>query len=234
MTTPAANTVTKPRRSRAEQREQTRARILQAALDIMIEDGIRSVRNRAVAKRAGVSLGSTTYHFQSIEELILSAFQYWREQALLTENPFFRETAELLTPFDGEVVPPGERPRIARRMLEISIGYLCGQLAGKREDRLLELAFHHESVRYPALHELVMEEWQAQLDYLTWVHRTMGSSDPETDARITTALFRYLEQVTVIGQLPEPDLDLVHDALHRHLSLCLGIEIPRDPTETRS
>ena len=50
--------------------------MLQAALDIMIEDGIRSVRNRAVAKRAGVSLGSTTYHFESIEDLIISAFQY--------------------------------------------------------------------------------------------------------------------------------------------------------------
>lgn len=221
-----------PRRSRAEQREQTRARILQAALDIMIEDGIRSVRNRAVARRAGVSLGSTTYHFDSIEDLILSAFEHWREQALLTENPFFRETAALLGPFDGKTVPPAELAGIAQQLLQISIGYISGQLAGKREDRLLELAFHHESVRYPALHALVMAEWQAQLDYLTWVHRTLGSSAPAIDARITIGLFRHLEQATVIGQLPAPDMDMIRDTLRRHLALCLGVDIPLKASDT--
>ncbi|MCB1710268.1 MAG: TetR family transcriptional regulator, partial [Halioglobus sp.] len=38
--------------------EHTRLKILDAALDIMIEDGMRAVRHRAVARRAGVALGS--------------------------------------------------------------------------------------------------------------------------------------------------------------------------------
>lgn len=217
---------TKPRNRRSEQREETRARMLQAALDIMIEDGIRAVRNRAVAQRAGVSLGSTTYHFSSIEDLIISAFQYWREGALLTENTFYRQTSELLAPYQDTTVPPHGRAQIASQILEYAVGYLGNQLSGKREDRLLELAFQHESMRYPALHELVMQEWQAQFDFLTFVHRAMGSSNAQVDARITVALFRQLEQTTVIAQLQSPDLDVIRETLHRHLQLCIGVDVP--------
>lgn len=200
--------------------------MLQAALDIMIEEGIRSVRNRAVAKRAGVSLGSTTYHFSSIEDLIISAFQYWREGALLTENTFYRQTSELLAPYANTTVPQHARAHVAGQILEFAVGYLGNQLSGKRDDRLLELSFHQESVRYPALHELVMAEWQAQSEFLTFVHRAMGSTTPAVDARITVALFRQLEQVTVIGQLASPDMDAIRETLHRHFELSLGVSVP--------
>ena len=226
------NTATQVRRSRTEQREETRARMLQAALDIMIEDGIRAVRNRAVAKRAGVSLGSTTYHFSSIEDLIISAFEFWRERALLTENPFFQQTRELLLPYRDGGVPRNRRAALTAQIYEIAVGYVCSQLSGKRDDRLLELAFHHESVRYPALHELVMAEWQAQLDYLAEVHRLMGSAQPEVDARLTTALFRQLEQTTVIAGLARPDEAMIRASLHRHLTLCVGVDIPLNPGKT--
>ncbi|MCB1690100.1 MAG: TetR family transcriptional regulator [Halioglobus sp.] len=87
--------------SRASGGAATRIKMLDAALDIMIEEGIRAVRHRAVAKRAGVSLGSTTYHFGNIEDIIISAFEYWRSKALLTDSPFYRQTTVLLAPYSG-------------------------------------------------------------------------------------------------------------------------------------
>lgn len=212
--------------SRAAGREQTRERMLDAALDIMIEEGMRAVRHRAVARRAGVSLGSTTYHFAGIEELIISAFQHWRGKAMLTDSPFFRKTREILAPYADDVVPERDRPRIAAAIYEAFVGYLRSQLSGRREDRLLELAFHHESVRFESLHELVMDEWNRQLDYLGSVHRCMGSAQPEEDARITFAVFRQLEQLTVIENRPRLDMGRLRRTLHRHLSLCFGVELP--------
>ena len=80
----AAPDIASPARlSRSDQRQQTRNRILDAVLEIVVEEGMRAVRHRAVADRAGVSLGSTTYHFASIEELIISAFDYWRSRRQL-------------------------------------------------------------------------------------------------------------------------------------------------------
>ena len=112
------------------------------------------------------------------------------------------------------------------QIYEISVGYMKDQLSGKRDDRLLELAFHHECVRFPALRKLVLSEWQAQHEYVAAVHRTMGSSNPDEDARTTTALFRQLEQETVIGNDAKPNMQVIRRSLHRHLSLCLGVELP--------
>ena len=48
-----------------------RERILAAALDLIAEEGVAGVSHRKIAARAGVPLGSMTYHFTGIDELLL-------------------------------------------------------------------------------------------------------------------------------------------------------------------
>ncbi len=50
-----------------------RSQIVAAAGTILVEAGIAAVTNRAVAERAGCSLAATTYHFQTISDLVLAA-----------------------------------------------------------------------------------------------------------------------------------------------------------------
>lgn len=210
---------------RAAQREQTRRRMLQAVLDIIVRDGMRAVRQRAVADLAGVSLGTTTYHFKTVEALIVSAFQYWRESIPLGENPFYQKLTELLGPFNERAVNADCRFEVAQQIHVLSVAYICDQLRGKNQDRIVELAFYHESLRSQALRELVLQSWQTEMEHLTEVHRIVGSTEPVEDARITLSLFRQLEQSAVIADLPEPDTNLIEVTLRRHFSLCFGVEI---------
>ncbi|MFF0739224.1 TetR/AcrR family transcriptional regulator [Streptomyces sp. NPDC004111] len=53
---------------------QRRDRIIDAALDLIADEGVAGISHRKVAARAGVPLGSMTYHFQSMEELLREAF----------------------------------------------------------------------------------------------------------------------------------------------------------------
>ncbi|MDF3291642.1 MULTISPECIES: TetR/AcrR family transcriptional regulator [Streptomyces] len=48
----------------------TRQSIIDAVLRIIGEDGVAGVTNRRIAKEAGVSLGSVTYHFATQHELL--------------------------------------------------------------------------------------------------------------------------------------------------------------------
>ncbi len=48
----------------------TRQSIIDAVLRIIGQDGIAAVTNRRIAKEAGVSLGSVTYHFATQHELL--------------------------------------------------------------------------------------------------------------------------------------------------------------------
>ncbi|MER7487625.1 TetR family transcriptional regulator [Streptomyces sp. NPDC126497] len=51
-----------------------RARILAATLDLIAEEGVAGVSHRKIAARARVPLGSMTYHFTGIDDLLLQAF----------------------------------------------------------------------------------------------------------------------------------------------------------------
>ena len=61
-----------PRRRDPEGR---RRAILTAATELIVERGAAALTHRAVAKRAGIPLGSTTQYFSSIDELRESALQ---------------------------------------------------------------------------------------------------------------------------------------------------------------
>ena len=56
---------TKPRKS-----DETRARILEAALALFLERGYQETTMRAIAERAGVAAGNAYYYFESKEHLI--------------------------------------------------------------------------------------------------------------------------------------------------------------------
>jgi len=56
-------------KSRAEQREETRNRIVVAAAKVFSERGFRAASTRDIAKRARVNQGLITYYFRSKQEL---------------------------------------------------------------------------------------------------------------------------------------------------------------------
>lgn len=210
---------------RTAKREQTRAKMLDAALGIIVDEGMRAVRHRAVANRAGVALGTTTYHFSSIEELILSIFEYWRGERTMQSNSYHQEMVALLSPWEGGLVPVSRRKEVAKLLYEASVGYLYDQLTGSWEDRIIEMAFYHESMCYQSLRELVLSMWRLQLDFLEEVHRMMGSKQPATDAQITSCVFRQLEQYALMEGRSDVDIEKIRQCLHRHMSMCFGITL---------
>ncbi|MEW2069198.1 TetR family transcriptional regulator [Streptomyces sp. NPDC007346] len=68
-----------------------RTRIIDAALRVIAADGIAGLSHRTVAAEADVPLGSTTYHFGSLDELLTAALRRSNEnfaQALRDSEAF--------------------------------------------------------------------------------------------------------------------------------------------------
>lgn len=65
--------------TKTQKGEQTRAAILKAALEIFHERGYEATTMRAIAKRAGVSLGNAYYYFGSKEHLIQAFYHRTHE-----------------------------------------------------------------------------------------------------------------------------------------------------------
>jgi len=58
-----------------------RDRIIDAALEVIARDGVAGTTHRRVAAQADVPLGSMTYHFAGLDELILEALTRFAERA---------------------------------------------------------------------------------------------------------------------------------------------------------
>lgn len=94
--------------------------ILDAAAELIREDGLRCVTHRQVAARAGVPVGSIGYYYNTREELLatalaqLDARRHARAVQLLQQapaSPTLAQTAELLLGiiFEGDVSERGLR-----------------------------------------------------------------------------------------------------------------------------
>ena len=58
-----------------------RNRLIDVTLDVIADEGVAGTSHRRVAARADVPLGSMTYHFASMDELLLEALTRFSEQA---------------------------------------------------------------------------------------------------------------------------------------------------------
>ena len=71
------------RRTQAERREETRERLLRAAVGCLRESGYAGLTTREVARRAGVSQGAQGYHFPSKADMVVGIVewlgQWWVE-----------------------------------------------------------------------------------------------------------------------------------------------------------
>ncbi|MGQ4450713.1 TetR/AcrR family transcriptional regulator [Streptomyces griseus] len=73
--------------------EATRRVILEAAAELIVEQGAATLTHRAVAARAGVALGSTTRYFESIDDLRETALRMLGDEVDLYLDRMERELA---------------------------------------------------------------------------------------------------------------------------------------------
>jgi AcrR family transcriptional regulator len=61
------------RRTQAQRSSETKAALLDATLDLLVESGYKATTTTAVAERAGVSLGALLHHFPTKTDLLTAA-----------------------------------------------------------------------------------------------------------------------------------------------------------------
>ncbi|MCW2511472.1 MAG: TetR family transcriptional regulator [Mycobacterium sp.] len=98
--------------------ERRRYALVSAAADLLCEGGFDAVRHRAVARRAGLPLASTTYYFSSLDDLVERAVEYVG----------IREAETL----DSRVAALSRRKRGAESTADVLVDLLVGDGPGTR------------------------------------------------------------------------------------------------------
>ncbi len=87
--------VTKPKSTKTAKGEQTKALILNSALGLLREHGYEETTMRAIARKAGVSLGNAYHYFGSKEHMIQAFYHRTHEEHLAAVLPVLQKETSL-------------------------------------------------------------------------------------------------------------------------------------------
>jgi DNA-binding transcriptional regulator YbjK len=119
-------------------------RLARAALEVVAERGVEGLTHRAVAAAADVPLGSTTYHFKTLDDLLAAAVR----EAKRATDVELREWADSLD-------PDVELPRALAEYVMNALTYHWGRT-------VVEIELYMAALRRPALLGL-SREWDGAL-----------------------------------------------------------------------
>jgi DNA-binding transcriptional regulator YbjK len=204
--------------------EQRRQAILDAAMRIIVRDGVRAVRHRAVAAEAQVPLSATTYYFKDIDDLITDTFTQFVERSAAHMAQFWSGTEGLLqrqvARLDGSIEA---RRCLADEIARLAVEYVRSQLLQRREHLLAEQAFQQEALINPRLHELVRAHRKILLQGVSHFFEVLGSTQPEQDAKLLTAIIVRMEYQGLLDGVERLDSEDMLAILKRYMHLVLGL-----------
>jgi DNA-binding transcriptional regulator YbjK len=148
-----------------------REQILDATLRVIGRSGREAVTHRAVAEEAGVPLGSTTYYFDSRDDLLGQALEH-----------VARKETDRHIALGHELRKAGSPRRLADMLLE--------QLVFEIEDRdayIAEYELWLEAGRRPDLREPATAWCDAVQLAVAGAMEKLGSTDPAADASLVVA-----------------------------------------------
>lgn len=145
---------------------QRRERIVTAALELMGRDGLHTLTHRRIAAAAGVPLGSTTYYFADLDELVLAAVR----RAVADGRERLRRWSEALGPDPGV-------ERVCRELAVTSVEHVSTHAARTVLDYELYVAgLRREALRAQS------EEWIGLLRAALRRHLDDATADALTAA----------------------------------------------------
>lgn len=175
----------RPRRYDPDRRE----RLIATALEVIADHGIAGASHRAIARAADVPLGSTSYHFASIDELLASAFTVHADRVAGALEERMR------------AVPDPEAA------LDALAQHLAEDLLGDERALVLAVELYVAAARRPALRAVTQ----------AWMVRSRQALELHFDSETARELDALIEGV-VLHQFLSTDpmtAEQVHHALHR-------------------
>ncbi|MFC3963999.1 TetR/AcrR family transcriptional regulator [Nocardia jiangsuensis] len=163
-----------------------RGALLDAALEVLADDGARGLTFRAVDRRAAVPAGTASNYFTDRDDLLTQAGSRFYER--LTPGP------EVLRPL---VEDPKDRATVTRLMQTV-----VDRIEAFRSGYLALLELRLEATRRPELRRLLTERVRADIGYNVRTHLEAGMPGDETTVLLLYLALNWL----IVDRLTLPDV----------------------------
>ncbi|WGL18122.1 TetR/AcrR family transcriptional regulator [Microbulbifer bruguierae] len=188
------------RAQRADSRQRRKA-ILEGTLRLIVKEGIRGIRHRAVAREAAVPLAATTYYFKDLNDLISDSFTYFVEKNVMETRQLQDDSfaaARQLTP--EQLASAAGRRQLIQQLTRFVLNHIRAQ-ASSRDNRIIELAFKNEALRNEQLTKAVRMANQAIQNLIVEFFELLQLADPLAAAQVVHGTILNLEFQVLSGAI---------------------------------
>lgn len=211
------------RKTARQSSEQRRLAILHAALRVLVRDGVRGVRHRAVAKEAEVPLSATTYYFKDIHDLLADAFAlFTNETVQVFVQPFWSRANEWIRSYPADIRKnPALLQEVTEHMSAMGANYILTRVREHREHLVLEHAFWYAALTDVRMHEMAVQHGTRLLTNFTQILEYVGANEVDLGAKSILTTVRRLEYEGMIDEA-HFTYDNVKKALHHQMLAVLS------------
>jgi AcrR family transcriptional regulator len=197
----AAPTKRKPGRPRNTSSEDTKLRILEAAVDCFADGGFEGTASLTIAERAGVTPATIYHHFSNKRTLYIAAFQHsidvaWNQYADVAEDANHSVVDEVMAVVRQACEIMRTRPAMTLLAIRAQIDVASSEID---IDAVTEL-FASMVARATARGELREEDagmFAESVAMFLWGLSVVGRHDDETRTRCADALERVLRNTLI-------------------------------------
>lgn len=212
------------RKTARESSEQRRLAILHAALRVLVRDGVRGLRHRAVAKEAEVPLSATTYYFKDIHDLLADAFALFTNETVQTfVDPFWSRANEWVRSYPKDTKQnPVLLAELVDHMAAMGANYILTRVREHREHLVLEHAFWYAALTDARMHEMALQHGRRILVNFIQILDYVGVKEVELGAKSILVTVRRLEYEGMLGA-EDFTQEKVRDALRHQIRAVLTV-----------
>src|SRR5690606_2481950 len=190
-----------------------RTQILDGALHVIAEHGMRGLTHRAVDAAAGIPQGSTSYYFRSRSALVAGCVERLVELDFGIEGRAIRAVAEA-----------------GRGVFDALVDISVSRVTTQRYRTVARYELNLAALRDPQLREVLLRAGDTVRGFAAEVLRTLGATDPARSAEEVLATLEGLMFTTLIRGPRDPgEVEArFRPALGRVLLAQPGVALPGD------
>jgi len=205
--------------------EQTRIQILNAAIEVLAQQGIKGATHRAIALKAEIQLSLTTYYFKDIQELVHQAFQLSSSQTLFRIENVWQMAFDLIESYDKTSLRKvAVKEELRDSLAELATQYLHNKIIEQPVALAVEQLLFTEIQISPALRQLANSHRQALLQpFIQWC-RYFNKYNPQVDADIMLTMFTQLEYRNLSVDTEFIDIDEIKAITTRTIGIAMNLK----------
>lgn len=189
-----------PEKRQSKEKRNRRELILQTSLDIISEEGLRGLTYRAIANRANIPLGSTTYYFPSIEEIYVKGYELFEKRADPHISALRNDATQILlkNTMAGKF-SDDDIDSMIENLSNVVVDYIEKMVVTDVKQRRIEIAFLHYALTNESVGELLEQRRSSLILSIEKWFELVGIKDPRSAAEIFYGTLMQLEQAHLIG-----------------------------------